>query len=188
MTEDMRNRLLLIIDPQVDFITGTLPVPGAEQAMNALADYMGRHGRDYARIVVTADRHPMRHCSFRSEGGPWPAHCVADSVGAAIWPAVMDQLMATADKVTVLHKGENPDVEEYSILKNHAGAAAIIETIETEKIEQVDICGLAGDVCVAETIRDWPATVGPVAKLNILKEFSPSIDGGQTLNLLSCAR
>lgn len=145
MTEDMRNRLLLIIDPQVDFITGTLPVPGAEQAMNALADYMSRYGRDYARIVVTADRHPMRHCSFRAEGGPWPAHCVADSVGAAIWPTVMDQLMATADKVTVLHKGENPAEEEYSILKTVPVQRSLSRPSRRKRLSR-------------STSADWPVT------------------------------
>lgn len=36
----MTNKILLIIDPQIDFINGTLPVPGAEGAMNSLADYV----------------------------------------------------------------------------------------------------------------------------------------------------
>lgn len=189
----MKNKLLLIIDPQVDFITGSLPVPGAKRAMDALAEFVRLNGGEYVRIVVTGDRHPMRHCSFLTEGGKWPAHCVADSVGAAIWPALMDSLMAMPDKVTVLHKGENLAVEEYSILKNGVAAERIREIIEADGIGQVDICGLAGDVCVADTIRDWeeaPRT----ARLNVLKASSPSIDGGATLDSLiskyglSCAR
>ena len=32
------KRLLLIIDPQNDFISGTLPVPGAAEKMEALAN------------------------------------------------------------------------------------------------------------------------------------------------------
>lgn len=72
------KKLLLIIDPQIDFITGTLPVPGAVDAMDSLAEYIRRNNSDYDRVIVTADRHPMRHCSFKAEGGKWPAHCVAD--------------------------------------------------------------------------------------------------------------
>ena len=34
------NKLLLIVDPQVDFITGSLPVEGAAKAMDALATYV----------------------------------------------------------------------------------------------------------------------------------------------------
>lgn len=176
----MNNKLLLIIDPQVDFIKGSLPVPGAEKGMNALAEYIGRHDAEYSAVIVTADRHPMRHCSFKSEGGEWPRHCVADSVGAAIWPAVMDSLLGVADKVTVLHKGEDPSCEEYSIFKNSAAAARILQILEADLIGQIDICGLAGDVCVADTIRD-ALTLKLPQKINVLTDFTPSIDGGATL-------
>lgn len=189
----MKNKLLLIIDPQIDFINGSLPVPGAEIAINALSEYLRKHCADYAAIIVSADRHAMRHCSFVSEGGKWPMHCVADSIGAAIWPAIMDVLLTMPDKVTVLHKGENPDTEEYSIFKNKHAASKIREIIRDNDINNIDICGLAGDVCVADTIRDYMKLTSSI-KLNVLKEFSPSIDGGKTLDfliskfVLSCAR
>lgn len=179
----MMRRLLLIIDPQIDFITGSLPVAGAAEAMDSLAEYLKRHGADYVRIIVTADRHPMRHCSFKAEGGAWSPHCVADSVGAAIWSALMEELMTMPDKVTVMHKGENPDAEEYSILKNRNAAERIRAIVDADCIEQADIAGLAGDVCVADTIRDWMAS-GGMPRISVLKEFSPSIDGGKTLEAL----
>lgn len=179
----MKNRLLLIIDPQIDFINGTLPVPGAERSMDALAAYLHRNASDYTQIVVTADRHPMRHCSFLSEGGKWPAHCVADSVGAALWPALMERLMEVPDKVTVIHKGENPEREEYSIFKNRESGRRLRSIVSSMEIDRIDICGLAGDVCVADTIRDFMASEEP-ARLNVLTEFSPSIDGGITLDSL----
>ncbi|PWL61227.1 MAG: nicotinamidase [Bacteroidales bacterium] len=179
----MKNRLLLIIDPQIDFITGSLPVPGAEQAMNLLSEYLRSNSCDYTHVIVTADRHPMRHCSFKSEGGKWQTHCVADSVGAAIFPPIMDRLLDIPDKVTILHKGENTATEEYSILKNKDAAERILAIIKDKNIEQTDICGLAGDVCVADTIRDW-MTYPLNTKLNVLKEFTPSIDGGKTLDSL----
>lgn len=183
MDEQDKTRLLLIIDPQIDFITGSLPVPGAADAMDSLAEYIRRSGRDYSHVILTADRHPRRHCSFRSEGGEWPEHCVADSTGAAIWPALMEALLEIPDKVIILHKGENADTEEYSILKNREAAGKILSIVNNEGIEQADICGLAGDFCVADSIRDWMKSAGNV-RLNILKEFTPSIDGGKTLDSL----
>lgn len=179
----MKNKLLLIIDPQIDFITGTLAVAGAAEAMDRLAHYIAMHGDEYNRIIATADRHPMRHCSFRSYGGKWPGHCVADSVGAAIWPAVMEQLEQRAEIVLILHKGEREDTEEYSILKNREARERIISIIESEGIGEVDICGIAGDVCVAETIRDW-LKMSLNADLKVLKDFTASIDGGKTIEEL----
>lgn len=63
------KKMLLIVDPQVDFITGTLPVPGAAVAMDALAEYVRAHGEEYSVKVVTSDWHPYHHNSFADEGG-----------------------------------------------------------------------------------------------------------------------
>lgn len=79
--------MLIVVDPQIDFISGSLPVPGAAEAMNQLADYVKANGDDYALMVVTNDWHPYDHCSFAPNGGPWPVHCVQNSEGAATyWP------------------------------------------------------------------------------------------------------
>lgn len=179
----MTNKILLIIDPQIDFINGTLPVPEAEGAMHSLADYISLDGKKYEHIIVTADRHPMRHCSFKSEGGNWTMHCVTDSVGAAIWPALMNELVELPDKVSVLHKGQDANREEYSIFKNEDAAEKILKIIESKNINRLDICGLAGDVCVADSICDALA-LDLKCNINILKSFSPSLDGGKTLDKL----
>lgn len=179
----MNNKILLIIDPQVDFVAGSLEVPGATVAMDRLAEYIHARGGEYRHIVVTADRHPMNHCSFRTNGGMWPVHCVADSVGAAVWPSVMGALLRHVDRVRVLHKGENPDKEEYSIMKNHREAEKLSAILNSDSTAVIDVCGLAGDVCVADTLRGLVNVVG-ASRLNVLREFSPSLDGGGALDLL----
>ncbi len=63
------KKLLLIVDPQIDFITGTLPVAGAAEAMDALAKYVKEKGNEYTVKIVTADWHPYHHSSFADEGG-----------------------------------------------------------------------------------------------------------------------
>lgn len=68
------KKLLLIVDPQIDFITGTLPVAGAAEAMDALAKYVKEQGNEYTVKIVTADWHPYHHSSFADEGGMWPRH------------------------------------------------------------------------------------------------------------------
>lgn len=179
----MDNKMLLIVDPQIDFITGSLPVPGAEDAMDALAEYIRTNHADYRYIVVTADRHPMRHISFRLEGGEWPPHCVEDTVGAAVWPPIMNLLTEIPDKVIVLHKGEDAMREEYSIFKNSVATERILGLIESGSIGLTDICGLSGDVCVSDTVCDGHILAG-MSEIRILTEFSPSIDGGKRLESL----
>lgn len=177
------NRLLLIIDPQVDFVTGSLKVEGAVGAMDALAHYICEHGNMYSQCVITADWHPFNHLSFIMNGGRWPRHCVAYSVGAAIYPPVYDAAMSCCRSVDVLTKGTSCDHEEYSIFANDVSASKLDEIILKHRIDAVDICGLAGDVCVSDTLVDGINKYG-IRKIKVLERFSPSIDGGVRLNEL----
>ena len=179
----MEKKILIVVDPQVDFVSGTLAVPDAVDAMDRLAAYIRDKGREYGHVIVTADRHPMNHCSFSDAGGKWPPHCVADSVGAAIWQPVMDALMMYRDKVTVLHNGEDANREEYSIFKAPGATDRIRGIVTACGATGLDICGIAGDVCVADTIRDAAALFGG-GMLNVLMRFCPSMDGGAVLDSL----
>ncbi len=175
-----KNRMLLIVDPQVDFINGTLPVPGAEEAMNQLAQYVAQHDGDYAVKVVTSDWHPYGHCSFVPNGGQWPAHCVQHTVGAAIWPALVEPLYATQGDVHILRKGTSPTHEEYSVFGNADLRTEFSNLMEHYAIDQIDICGIAGDICVLYTLKDAVALYGS-ERFEVLTQYAPSLDGGEAL-------
>ena len=49
-----------------------------------------------------------------------------------------------------------------------------------DSAEQIDVCGIAGDVCVRDTLKDL-AQAGYKKKLNVLLPFCPSLDGGKAL-------
>ncbi len=172
----MKNKLLLIVDPQYDFINGSLPVNGAAGAMNALAKYAAEYGGEYVRAAVTSDWHPWRHCSFDREGGPWPVHCLQHSKGAAIWQNLLEALYRLPQGFTLLTKGDSADREEYSILQNPASRGRLLTMLDG--IDVTDVCGLAGDVCVLNTAKDLHEAG---FKLNILEEFSPCIGDGKDL-------
>ena len=88
-------KVLLIVDPQNDFITGSLAVPGAKKAMDYLTEWLREHHTEYDAFVVTLDQHPADHCSFQVQGGQWPIHCVRYTVGAALYPPLAEILMNT---------------------------------------------------------------------------------------------
>lgn len=188
-------KLLLIVDPQIDFINGTLPVPGAEEAMDNLARFVKEHGHEYCMIIVTADRHSFLHSSFTENGGPWPRHCVESTVGAAIWPSLAEVLRPFATRLVMLYKGQNDNSEEYSIFNNikaaqvidrivslNGGSDMVSECSTTNMgIKQIDICGLAGDVCVARTLED-ALNRYPLISFNILMDCTASLDSGLTIS------
>ena len=174
------GKILLIVDPQVDFVNGSLPVTGAAEAMDALAAYVKEHGNEYVARLVTADWHPYHHCSFADEGGLWPRHCVQYSAGAAIWQTLLVALNELQGGFTLLYKGNNIAKEEYSIMQNEESASVICRLVEALKIEQLDVCGLAGNICVLDTAKDLKKILGNT-KLNILENYSPSLDDGSML-------
>lgn len=181
------KRMLLIVDPQIDFISGTLPVPGAAEAMAELAEYVAEATGQYAVTVITADWHPYRHCSFKDCGGEWPRHCVADSIGAAVYPHLLEAVFESDTYAVVLHKGTERDREEYSIFRNQTAAAEIARLIEEYCVEEIDICGLAGDICVLSSLRD-AMEMFPGVKFGVLTRFSPSLDGGTALSRFIAAK
>ncbi len=173
-------KMLLVVDPQIDFITGTLPVPGAAEAMDALGRYIDEHGATYAVKMVTADWHPYNHCSFDRRGGQWPPHCVQHSAGAALWQPLLESLNKSRGGFTMLYKGIRVDKDEYSVMENAESAAVLLRLIEALKIDRIDVCGLAGNICVLNTMRDLVAFFGP-KKLRLLTDYAPSLDDGSEL-------
>lgn len=177
----MSQKALLIVDPQIDFIEGTLPVPGAVDAMNDLAVYVNEHGHEYPLIIVTADHHPLHHCSFNTEGGPWAEHCIRNSVGAAFWPPLFQALHDYNGYVHTLYKGQSINRDEYSVFKNPSVSVEIRAYIREMNISRIDICGIAGDFCVSDTLVDAIKYFNS-DMFNLLRRFTPSFDGGNHLN------
>lgn len=177
----MKKKVLFIIDPQVDFISGSLVVPGAVVAMDKLAEYLEQHGNEYDFVFITADWHPLTHCSFKPNGGQWPVHCVQHTVGAAIHQAIINALDKIKADYDVLTKGDDENREEYSIFNNVINGTFLKDFANLEEIDSIDICGLAGDICVLNSLKD-ALKAFPNTKFNVLEAFSPSIDGGKTLS------
>lgn len=177
------ERMILIVDPQVDFINGSLPVPGALPAMDRLADYILLSDERYALKIITADRHPYDHCSFKDNGGEWPRHCVHDTIGAAVWPSVFEAAYSTAGETFILHKGCEKNQDQYSIFQNPQAAEFILTAIRKYGIGKIDICGLAGDVCVLNTLLDASRLL-PDLDFTVFRRFTPSLDGGKALEQL----
>lgn len=175
------KKLLLVIDPQYDFIEGTLKVNGAENKMHDLATkYLQHHASDYACTVITTDWHPWEHCSFSSNGGEWPIHCVQNTKGSSIYQELIEELNKNNMDYIVLRKGVDTDHEEYSIFSNHKSSKYLKDIIESKDINQIDICGIAGDVCVLNSLKDGIKEYGST-KFNILIDYCPSIDDGSKL-------
>ena len=178
----MKN-ILLIVDPQNDFITGTLAVQGAQEKMLKLADYIQDFKDDYDYIFVTLDTHPVDHCSFKENGGIWPNHCVVFTNGWNM-PEYLADAFNGLTSLFVYHKGDNRNKEEYSIFQNEMCGKILTQQLqyfqEQDPDTYVDVCGIAGDYCVLETIKGLKDIINP-EHISVLMDLVASIDGGEKL-------
>ena len=138
------SRALLIVDFQNDFTPGgALAVPHGDDIadrINALAA-----SGDYELVVATRDWHPPDHGSFAPQGGTWPVHCVADTPGAQLHPA-LDQSRVDG----IVDKGRDASTEGYSGFEG----TGLGDLLRERGITQVTVVGLATDYCVKNTALD----------------------------------
>src|SRR5271155_2019171 len=108
------KRALIVVDVQRDFCEdGALAAADTLSLLEPLCDFVTEARQGCVQIVFTQDWHPLNHSSFRGEGGPWPAHCVAGSSGAQFMPP-----LDAGSEDLVVHKGETVRGAGYSGFEN----------------------------------------------------------------------
>lgn len=133
---------LLIVDPQVDFCPGgALAVPGGD----AIFPAVNRVAHRLRLVVASRDWHPADHCSFQSQGGPWPVHCQAGTPGAAFHPALDGKALRR-----VFSKGTDPAREAYSAFDG----TSLGEWLRERGVRRLLVAGLATDYCVRASALD----------------------------------
>lgn len=137
---------LVLVDVQNDFLPGgKLAVAGGDEVIPLLNQYITLFLAANLPILATRDWHPANHCSFTEQGGSWPAHCVADSFGAA-FPAAL-HLPGAAITVS---KAMTPQADAYSGFE----ATDLADRLRALHAGRLFVGGLATDYCVLNTVTD----------------------------------
>lgn len=140
------NDGLIIVDCQYDFFPGgKLAVPDGEAIIPVINRWIDKATASGATIVTTRDWHPPEHCSFESQGGTWPEHCVQETHGAQLH----DQINFPDDMI-LQSKGEKPSRDQYSGFDD----TDLDRKLNDRGIERLWLTGLALDVCVQATAVD----------------------------------
>lgn len=140
----MNKKTVIIVDCQKDFISGSMAVPGADEAVCAIVAYLILNQDEIEEAVLTKDWHPVNHCSFKEYGGKWPTHCVQNTPGAEIDSRIMNVLKDLNIRYFIFNKGCLSDVEEYGAFPPGDG--------NVFPRNEIIVCGIAGDYCVKETV------------------------------------
>lgn len=137
---------LLVIDIQNDFLPGgSLAVPGSEQIIPVINRCIEKFSSLGCPVFLTRDWHPVDHCSFACQGGPWPVHCVAGTFGAEFSVSLLQP-----ETAKVISKGVRPESEGYSDFET----PDLQTQLDRAGIRRLFVAGLATDYCVLHTVLD----------------------------------
>ncbi len=153
------NAVLIVVDVQNGFMpSGGLPVPRGDEVVpviNAVA-------QQFANVVLTQDWHPAGHASFASHHvakNPydimkmpygdqvlWPDHCVQGTRDAELHA---DLNIPHAQ--LIIRKGFHAGVDSYSAFQeaDRSTSTGLAAYLKARGLEEVHVCGLATDFCVA---------------------------------------
>ena len=177
---------LVVVDCQYDFCNpaGTLYVEGAETAVNHILDFINTHD-ELSEVIFTVDWHQAKDASFTSQGGPWPPHCIAFAKGSQIDDRLVQACLDREIPYRVIRKGEVIETEEYGAfqhIEKLPDGSFRLSTMTDEVTcagHRMVICGVAGDYCVLETLRNL---LNGGLVVEVFACGIASIDGGSKLN------
>lgn len=172
------EKVLIIVDPQNDFIIGSMEVEDAERKMELLKNHI--KNEEYDKIIITLDWHPVDHCSFKGNGGLWPDHCIAFTEGALPDRYLMEEIYEKypGEKVLFITKGKNKDIEEYGALDLEENGDKIFEAIKDA--DEIRVAGIMAEYCVLSTVEGL-VNRGLGQKLNLLLPFISTADNYKAL-------
>ena len=121
-------KFLIVVDMQVDFITGSL---GSKLAEAIVPKVVQKVKNFDGTIIFTRDTHFADYLSTQ-EGRKLPVvHCVKDTAGWEICKELKPYANTVVDKITF------GSVDLPKIIKDYK-----------ENVEEIELCGLCTDICV----------------------------------------
>lgn len=131
-------KIVIIVDAQKDFITGSLGTPEAQAMIPKLVDKIN-HSSDNTYFIFTKDTHYENYLET-AEGKKLPIeHCIKGTKGWEI-PKELTEHFANSP-LTI----EKQTFGSYDLVKK---IIEIIDANENDKLEEIELCGLCTDICV----------------------------------------
>ena len=135
-------KVLIIIDMQNDFITGSLGTTEAQGIVNNIANRVKKSENEM--IIFTQDTHHDDYLAT-PEGKKLPViHCIENTNGWEIHEEIINAWNQNKNTVII------DDIKNNSFNKPVFGSIELVKFLENikEKITEIEICGVCTDICV----------------------------------------
>ncbi|TYC54167.1 bifunctional nicotinamidase/pyrazinamidase [Rhodobacterales bacterium] len=177
------DAVLIVVDVQNCFLpTGTLPVKKGDEVVPVINEL----AKKFQNVVITQDWHTPGHSSFASSHDGkapfetveldygtqvlWPDHCVQGTDDAKLAPG-----LDLPHAQLIIRKGYNSAVDSYSAFQeaDKETGTGLTGYLTERGINEVYVCGLATDFCVAWSALDARAKGMTVS---VIEDASRAID------------
>ncbi len=160
------KKLLIVVDMQKDFVTGTLGTPEAAAIVSRVKELVD--GAE--EVVYTADTHSADYLQTR-EGRFLPVpHCVKDTAGWEILPEVYKAGAKVFEKPTF-------------------GSLELMEYVKAGGYTDITLCGVCTDICVVSNAMLIKAAL-PEAEVRVAASacagVTPEKHAAALLTMSSC--
>lgn len=134
----MKTKVLVVVDMQNDFISGSLGSPEAEKIVDVVCEKIRKANEDNIPIFVTKDTHGNNYMDT-FEGKRLPIeHCIRDTEGWQNDPRIEATLKA-----------------HQVVIKGTFGAMTLptyIHICSQNDVSEIEVCGLCTDICVINNV------------------------------------
>lgn len=150
-----KKKILVIVDMQEDFVTGSLANKEAENVVPRIVEKLQKHGKEYSSILVTLDTHSENYLDT-FEGKNLPVeHCVKGTEGHKIVGDIFNELQQLRKKKVFVKMFQKSTFASNKL--------ATYLSVTTDSNYEIEIVGVCTDICVvsnALSIRaSLPSTV-----------------------------
>lgn len=125
-------KALVVVDYQVDFVSGALGFEGAEKLEPIIARKIEECRKDKGTVIFTLDTHGENYLET-SEGRKLPVvHCVDGSEGHKLYGKIAECVQK----------------DDIVIKKPAFGSTELMNLLMERGFDKVELCGLVTDICV----------------------------------------
>lgn len=160
-TTNTNRNVLIGVDVQNDFISGSLAVDGGQEVVQPINRVAFATRDTGGQVAFTRDWHPAVTPHFDT----WPAHCVAGTDGAEF-----HQHLDIVSSDIIISKGMG-QTDGYSgwegIADDGTTLEQLVEPRSPEEKVRVFIGGLATDYCVKATALDVAAATSQTQQVDV---------------------
>lgn len=141
-----KDAALIAVDVQNDFCPGgALAIPEGDKVVPVINGWSQAALKRNIPVYFSRDFHPLRHPSFREQGGSWPVHCLQDTWGASFHPH-----LEVPEQAGIVTKGVRFDKDQNSVFEE----TGLAYRLQDDGANELILAGLALDVCVRASVLD----------------------------------